>query len=395
MTVRDWATDYDYFDAAFVADPHDVWADLRERCPLAHTDRHGGSWMPTTYDLIAEIAYDTDHFSSRDVGVVGAGENRPLLVAPPITSDPPFHTAARRLLLPAFAPKAIDALEPLTRGVARELLDAIGDAETADAAVDYAQHIPVRVIAHMLGVSAAMEATFTEWIIRVLPSGPTDPDVGIQASREMLQFFRQQVERRRDGGGERDDDLISFLLDARIDGEALTDKHIIGTCMLILVAGIDTTWSSIGSALWHLATHPDDRQRLVDEPSLIPTAVEELLRAYSPVTMARVVEEEIEIGDRRLWPGERVLLPFPAGNRDPAKFDDAAAVTIDRQHNRHFAFGIGIHRCLGSNLARLELRMAIEEWLSRFPDFRLGDGATVQWTGGQVRGPRSIPVTLR
>jgi len=389
----DWATDYEYFDPSFVADPQAVWAELREGCPFAHTERHGGSWLPTTYDLISQVAYDTEHFSSRDVGVVGAGHDLPLLVAPPITSDPPFHTAARRLLLPAFSPKAIDALEPLTRSVTRELLDAIGDADTADAAGDYAQHIPVRVIAHMLGVPASMETTFTDWVIRVLQIGPTKPEVGAQATREILQFFREQVEQRRQERAQ--DDLVSFLLDTQIDGEPLTDKHILGTCLLILVAGIDTTWSSIGSSLWHLATHDEDRQRLVDDPGLIPTAVEEFLRAYAPVTMARIVDKEVSVAGHDLHPGERVLLPFPAGNRDPAKFDGADEVRIDRQHNRHFAFGIGIHRCLGSNLARLELQVAIDEWLARFPDFRLTDDARVEWTGGQVRGPRSIPVTLR
>lgn len=390
----DWSTDYNYFDPTFVADPQAVWSELRDGCPFAHTERHGGSWMPTTYDLIAQIAHDTEHFSSRDVGVVGAGPGFSLLVAPPITSDPPFHTASRRLLLPAFSPKAIADLEPLMRDVARELLDAIGDAATADAAVDYAQHIPVRVIAHMLGVPASMETTFTDWVIRALQIGPTNPEVGAQAGREILQFFREQVEQRRRGECE-EDDLISFLLRAQIDGQPLTDKHILGTCLLILVAGIDTTWSSIGSSLWHLATHEADRHRLDHDPGLIPTAVEEFLRAYGPVTMARIVDKEVDVAGHRLHPGERVLLPFPAGNLDPREFDGADEVRIDRQHNRHFAFGIGIHRCLGSNLARLELRVAIEEWVARFPNFRLADDATVEWTGGQVRGPRRVPVVLR
>ena len=388
---QDWATDYDYFDPAFVTDPHAVWSELRGECPFAHTARHGGSWMPTSYDLIAQIAYDTEHFSSRDVGVAGGGQEIALLEAPPITSDPPFHTDARRLLLPAFSPRPIAALEPMTRRMASELLDAFADRGEADAAIDYAQHIPVRVIAHMLGVPQSMEPTFTDWVVAMLQVGPTDPDVGRQATRATLQFFGEELAKRREQPG---DDLISFLAEARIDGAPLTDRHILGTCLLILVAGIDTTWSSIGSSLWHLATHPTDQQRLIDQPELVPIAVEELLRAYAPVTMARVVDKEVEVNGEHLVPGEKVLLPFPAGNRDPGKFDDPDHVVIDRQRNRHFAFGIGIHRCLGSNLARMELKVAIEEWLARIPSFRLREGATVTWTGGQVRGPRSVPVSF-
>ena len=169
--------------------------------------------------------------------------------------------------------------------------------------------------------------------------------------------------------------------------------HVVrGNVSLMLIAGIDTTWSSIGSALWHLAQHPDDRRRLVEEPALIPTAVEELLRAYSPVTMARIARHDTMIGDREVKEGERVLLSFPAANRDPAVFDRPDEVIIDREVNRHVAFGAGIHRCVGSNLARMEMQVAIEEFLAMIPDFELADPDAVTWAGGQVRGPRNLPI---
>ena len=144
---------------------------------------------------------------------------------------------------------------------------------------------------------------------------------------------------------------------------------------LVLIAGVDTTWSAIGSSLWHLATHPEDRQRLVADPSAMPLAVEELLRAYSPVTMARVVTEDVEFEGCPMKAGDKVLMNFPAANRDPEVFEDADRVVLDRELNRHVAFGSGIHRCAGSNLARMELRVAIEEWLRRIPEFRLAEGA--------------------
>jgi cytochrome P450 len=176
------------------------------------------------------------------------------------------------------------------------------------------------------------------------------------------------------------------------DGNPLADEHVLGSLRLLLIAGIDTTWSAIGSSLWHLAKTPADRERLVKEPELMPLAVEELLRAYSPVTMAREVMKETTISGCPVKPGNMVLLSFPAANRDPAMFPDADKVVIDRKENRHAAFGLGIHRCVGSNLARMEMTVAIEEWLKRIPDFRLDPAGKVTWSEGTVRGPRQLPM---
>lgn len=396
--VEDWATDYDVSDDRYQADPYPIWDQLRPTCPVAHTERLGGSYLPLTWDDIASVAYDTENYSSRDVGVLPAPpEASTTLVAPPITSDPPFHTEARRLLLPFFSPRAVDVLETQTRSIAGELLDAIetrlDDGETvADAAGDYAQHIPVRVITHMLGIPRADEPLFLDWAIDIFQRAAEDPTIGRRATKEILAYFEQQVAERR---ADPSNDLISELLRAELSGAPLTPKHVLGTCFLLLMAGIDTTWSSIGSSLWHLATHPDDRARLVAEPALIPQAIEEFLRAYAPVTMARIATNDTSIGGCPISAGERVLLPFPAGNRDPDKFDRAAEVDIERTRNRHFAFGIGIHRCIGSNLARMELRVAVESWLDRFSEFALAPGVEVRWAGTQVRGPRAIPVHPR
>jgi cytochrome P450 len=176
------------------------------------------------------------------------------------------------------------------------------------------------------------------------------------------------------------------------DGQPLSDAHVQGSLRLLLIAGIDTTWSAIGSALWHLAKTPGDRERLIAEPELMPTAIEEFLRAFAPVTMAREVVKETEIGGCPIKPGNMVLLSFPAANRDPAVFPDADKVVIDRKQNPHAAFGLGIHRCVGSNLARMEMTIAIEQWLKRIPDFRLDPAGKVAWSEGTVRGPRQLPM---
>ncbi len=396
--VEDWASDYDVTDPTYQTDPYPIWDDLRGRCPVGHTERLGGSYLPLTWDHIAAVAYDTENFSSRDVGVLPAPpEASTTLVAPPITSDPPFHTEARRILLPFFSPRAVDSLETQTRDIAAELLDTIerrldAGEVIADAAGDYAQHIPVRVITHMLGIPREDEPTFLDWAIDIFQRAADDPAIGRRATKEILAYFEEQVADRR---ADPRDDLISELLRAELGGAPLTPKHVLGTCFLLLMAGIDTTWSSIGASLWHLATNADDRDRLVAEPELIPQAVEEFLRAYAPVTMARIAVNDTEVGGCPVSAGDRVLLPFPAGNRDPEKFDRPAEVDIDRSRNRHFAFGIGIHRCLGSNLARMEVRVAIEAWLERFGSFALVPGVEVRWAGTQVRGPRDIPVHPR
>ncbi len=391
-TVSDWATDYDIFDPEYVADPYAVWDDLRDRCPVAHTDRYGGSWLPTRMAEVTGIARDIGHFSSREITVVPTDADAEVLPvgSPPIQADPPLHTWTRRLLLPWFSHARIATYEPYTRALCNRLIDGFAGTGTADAAADYAQQIPVRVIGRILGVPDELSDTFTGWVRSILEFA-NDEARRVAARDEAVAYFLGEMERRRGGDG---DDLISTLLRAEVDGEPVSDGIILGMVGLTLIAGADTTWSALGSALWHLATHDGDRGRIVADPSLLPVAVEEFLRAYSPVTMARIVTGDVEVAGCPMRAGDRVLMNFPAANRDPEAFEDADRVVIDRAANRHVAFGAGIHRCAGSNLARMELQVAIEAWLRRIPDFGLADGATVTWAGGQVRGPRSCPVTF-
>jgi cytochrome P450 len=187
------------------------------------------------------------------------------------------------------------------------------------------------------------------------------------------------------------DDLITMLLQT----EGLDPFEVGRTIALLLIAGIDTTWSAIGASIWHLAKTPSDRERLVNEPELLPVAMEELLRAYAPVTMARLVKQDTVWNGCPMKAEEWVLLPFPAANRDPAEWDRPDEVILDREPNRHAAFGLGMHRCAGSHLARMELRVALETWLEAFPVFHLDDPDAVRWSGGQVRGPRTLPVRVK
>ena len=391
--VSDWTTDFDVLEPSFAADPSTVYAELRQAEPFAHTNRWGGSWMPTRYDDVVAIAYDTEHFSSREVGVLpfeGLDHPPP---SPPITSDPPDHTTHRRLILPYFSPRAVDRYEITTRELCRELMATISapGRHHADAALEYAQQIPPRIIADIIGVPREDTERFTEWVRAVLENGALNPEMRLSARQEMLTYFYALLESRKE---HRQDDITSFLLDQEIDGQPLRSGHIVGTITLLLVAGIDTTWSSIGSAILHLATHPEDRRRLIAEPELIDSAVEEFLRAYAPVTMARIAIADVEFQGKQIHAGDRILLTFPAANRDPANFDRPDEVVLDRAHNRHVAFGVGIHRCAGSNLARMEMKVAIQEWLAAVPEFSLDPDGELTFAGGQVRGPRNLPLVF-
>ncbi|WP_448044991.1 cytochrome P450 [Bradyrhizobium liaoningense] len=387
--VTDWTTDWDHLDPAWVGNPYPIWQTLRDRCPVAHTERYKGVYFPTRYADIREVAYNPDRFSSRRV-VVREGEYR--VNSPPITSDPPEHRPMRMVLIPPFTPNAVAKLEPQTRLVCNELIDCIVSQTACDGAVDYAQHIPVRIIAHMLGIPAEDGDQFRSWITMALQEGITNQIALKQAEQEISDYFAGQIAKRRE---QRGDDLVSFLIDARHpSGEPFSDRQVLGALRLLLVAGIDTTWSAIGASLWHLATHPADRERLVREPELIGTAIEEFLRAYAPVTMAREIVDDTELSGCPMRKDEMVMVSFPAANRDPDKFADPHTVRIDRTENPHVAFGLGIHRCIGSNLARMEMRIALEEWLKRIPDFTLDQTRPMTWSEGAVRGPRLLPLVL-
>jgi cytochrome P450 len=392
--VEDWATDFNHLDPEWAADPYSIQDELRERCPIAHSDRFGGVWLPTQYEDIAAIAYDTERFSSRTVVVSTirpALDVAPVGVHPPITSDPPFHHAARKLLLPAFTKAAVAKLEGATRAYCHELIDALGGRSVVDAAGDYAKHIPIPVIANMLGFPPEDGEQFREFVENAVEGVNVPPAERMARKEELFDYILRQV---RDHTVNPRDDLTSYLINAELSGRKLELSHVAGTIALLLIAGVDTTWSAISASLWHLAKTPSDLVRLTADPGLLPVALEEFLRAYAPVTMARLVRDDIHWNGVDMKAEDFVLLSFPAANRDPAFFDRAGEVVIDRENNRHAAFGLGIHRCLGSHLARMELRVALEVWLDRFPSFALADGSTVVWAAGQTRGPRTVRVRV-
>lgn len=393
--VSDWATDFDLSEEHYRADPGPVWKDLHERCPIAHTERNGGLWMATRYGDARELAVMTAELSNRQVSIAQQRPDIDLLadyhshITPPISNDPPEHAPLRRLILPFFTPTAVEEHRAYTEALCNELIDGFIDTGRADAAVDYAQQISPRVIGHMLGIDTSRSEEFTGWVRGMIELGFDDPEVRNHSRKTIMAFFAELIDERRANPG---DDYISQLTQKEVDGKPLTDKQVVNFCVLLLIAGIDTTWSSLGSSLWHLATHEADRQRLANESDLFPTAIEELLRFYAPVSVGRIAMEDVTFNDVTLKRGERLMINYPAACRDAEAFERADEVLLDRKKNRHFAFGVGIHRCAGSNLARMEMDVGLRTWMRRIPEFQLDTSRQVTWAGGQVRGARNVPV---
>lgn len=390
--VENWLTDWDWLDDQWGENAIDIWNSVREQCPVATTERYGRAFMPVTMEGVAAVANDTTNFSSIWVNV--SRPDAPRSPAPPITSDPPDHHGHRRLLLPSFSPKNIEPLEERLRTFCRKLIADLDGVDHADAAVQYSQHIPVHGICIITGMPESDGDLFRDWIHRQFQLAPRDNAVRHSVMVEMTEYVDALLRERLENP---QDDMLTVIANATINGEEVDWGLKVGYVRLLIVAGIDTTWSAIGSGLWHFAQHPAEVARLVaadDDDMLWITATEEVLRYYAPVTMARKVIGETEISGCPVHPGDQMLLTFPAANHDPAAFEDAEVFDIDRAKNRHVAFGLGIHRCVGSNLARLELTVALQEWLRAFPDYSLDTTLPTTWANGQVRGPRSIPVDL-
>ena len=359
--VADPATDYDILDRAYVNAPMPIWDDLRQRCPIAHTDRWGGSWLPTRYQDVQTLAKMVPDLSSISSLVFDLPEefDSELFAGPkgaaPISADPPEQTWTRKALLPHFTPKAAEAQRSYTKDVCTDLIDSFIDQGKCDAASQYSEQITPKVILRVLGVDDDVAQELTDWVKNILNVGLEGTD-WTSYWHLIRTFFAAELRERRSNPR---NDLISSLAQQQANGTTLPEEVAVGMCALQVVAGVDTTWSVISSAIWHFATHPEDQQRIAADPSLWPSAIEELLRFYSPVTAGRNAAKEISYQEVKFEPGDKVLLNFPAANHDPEVFEDPHTFKLDRQANRHIAFGVGIHRCTGANLARMEIDVAL------------------------------------
>lgn len=375
LTEQRQAPTYDFdFHGPALDTIFDDYVEMHARCPVSWSEHYGGFWSIASYDDIHAAEHDWDTYSVAPSMILPSfGTDRPLI---PLDIDPPDLTPYRKTILPFFTPPKMDALLPRTRELARQLLDETTGKEVFDAS-RYSRMLPTMVFSEYCGFPVGDADQFDVWVELIVFARTEDESVARNAANEVYDYFRNLISLRRRSPG---DDVISGLLAADFNGRPLNDEEMLDIYYLLFVAGLETTASTIRSALWHLAQHPTDTARLVADPAAIPAATEEFLRTLSPVqAMARTLRQDTVVGGVTMRAGERVALVFGAANRDPARFECPNEIRLDREHNPHTAFGIGAHRCLGSNLARREVNVALEEFLARYPRFTLASPAP--WHG--------------
>jgi cytochrome P450 len=371
------------------ADPQSIYDMLRENSPILRTEQ-GGTMVSRHEDV--EFALRHAEYFSSDMDAISIGNVRPLI---PLQIDPPEHVKYRRLLDPLFAPKQVALLENDVRKLSNQLIDDFIDKGECEFNSAFAIPLPCTVFLRLLGLPLEELDLFLEFknnIIRPTAKDQQDFErIQAETGQKIYAYFNNVLDEREQ---QPRDDLMSGFLEADVDGHRLTREDILDICYLFLLAGLDTVTASVGCMVAYLARHPEQRQKLVDEPSLIPGAVEELLRWETPVPgVPRVVKKDVELRGERLEAGERVTVLLGSANIDDSEFPEPGKVDFARQANRHLAFGGGVHRCLGSHLARLELRVALEQLHERIPDYSIKPGEEPQYSMG-IRAVEYLPLVF-
>lgn len=339
-----------------------------------------GCWVPRRAEDMRRILQDAETFSSdRQVGFsMLMGESWPLI---PLEIDPPNHAAYRMLINPLFSPKRVAELDADMRVLARSLIKGVLADGGCDFHTAFAAKFPILIFLKLMGWPIEEAPRFVEWVHTLVKS--KDPVVIGATAREIATYLRGRIAERRAAPT---DDFTSYVVAAEIDGRKLTEDEVLGICFLIFIAGLDTVTSALAFQFHHLAKHQADQARLRAEPALIPAAVEELLRAYSTVNLLRAVVRDVEVGGAPMRAGDSVLISTELANLDPEEFADPLKVDFERENNRHMAFASGVHRCVGSHLARQELTIAVQEWLALAPPFSLDQPEKIVMRVGGVFG---------
>jgi cytochrome P450 len=385
----------------FYADPYPTYRALREHEPVKLMPN--GSWFLTRYDDLVSAYKNTKLFSSDK-----KKEFAPKYGASPlfehhttslVFNDPPAHTRVRRLIMGALSPRAIAEMEGDLVALVDGLLDALAAGSKVDLIEDFASAIPIEVIGNLLGVPRDERGPLRDWSLAIL--GALEPVIsaeafarGNAAVKDFLAYLEILVARRRAKPGNPDRDVLTRLIQGENNGERLTEKELLHNCIFLLNAGHETTTNLIGNGLVALSRNPAQKQRLIEHPDLIKTAVEEVLRYESSNQLGnRMTTERIELGGITLAAGTSVTLCIGAANRDPGQFADPETLDIGRTPNRHLAFATGAHQCAGMALARLEGAIAISRVLARFPGYTL-DGEPVRGGRARFRGFLSVPCAV-
>jgi len=377
--------DFDYHnDPEFLADPFAAFDRLRGTRVFWSTS-FGGYWVLTRAEDIREAFQHPELFSNHPVGIP-AGEGWPRKLIPE-ELDPPEHGVYRHILALPFSPGAVVTMAEQVRSVCIGLIDPLVDAGGCEFLDAFARPYPTTIFTGILGIPVEESAKFLAWNYDLLHSYESERRA--QAGANIAGYLTQHIEER---SREPKEDLTSYLLAASVEGRPMTKEEVLDTCFLMFMAGLDTVTAALGFIFRHLAEHPELRRRLVAEPGLVPQAVEELLRFHAFVNPARTVTRDVTFAGVEMKQGDRVLVSTALASRDPEEFTQPTTVDIHRERNHHIAFGAGPHRCVGSHLARRELHVAVNEWLARIPDFRVGEGAEIRAHGGGVMGIDHLPL---
>jgi cytochrome P450 len=379
--------EFDYHTAPeFVADPF-AGFDAARGDRVFYSLAHGGYWVLTRADDIRAAFQRPDLFSSHDFSI-------PTNVFPrtmrPLALDPPDHGKYRQPLTPLFSPPAIARREPELRTICGGLVDGFVPDGSCDLVETLARPFPTTVFVAMLGLPLSEARTFEQRNHTMLHAYD-DPAARKEAGVKILGYLEDLVTRREAEGPDTTDDILSVLLRARVDDRPLDHDELLDYAFMLFIAGLDTVTAMLSFTFQCLGERPDLQRRLVAEPELVPPAVEELLRAHAIVNTARIVTQDVSFAGVEMAAGDKVLLATALASRDEEEFPSATEIVIERQGNRHLAFGAGPHRCLGSHLARLEVRIAIDELLDRIPTFRLAPEPIVAHGGG-VLGIDRLPI---
>ncbi|HEX3547842.1 MAG TPA: cytochrome P450 [Mycobacterium sp.] len=380
-----------YVDQSAVGleEPQPMYKMLRESSPVFRPGPQG----PVVLSRLADIEMAlkrTDLFSS-NMDAVDLGNVRPLI---PLQVDPPEHAKYRRILDPLFTPREMAGREPAVTALVNEMIDGFAGRGECDFHAEFAVPLPCTVFLQLLGLPLDDLDKFLAWKDAVIrPEGVVGPDehrkAAAPAARQIYQYFERAID---DHIANPRDDVLSALIAAVVAGEPLSREELLDICFLFLIAGLDTVTDSLDCFFVYLAKHPDQRRLLVEQPEILPGAIEEMLRWETPVPgVARVAMQDVEVAGCPIGKGERISPLLGAANTDPAEFDDPDVVDFTRNPNRHRAFGGGPHRCLGSHLARLELRVALREFHRRIPDYEIPSGVQLKYTSA-LRSVESLPL---
>lgn len=391
--------DFDVFDVG-LADPEDVFqqrvAELSALGPVVRSSAYGGHWIVTHYREVGEVLRDPERFSSYPNNLVPHGFGKFI----PLEFDPPDHSAYRHVLQPLFNPVRMKALEPQIRDIVSSLIDGFAARGRAEFISEFAHELPARAFLALMGWpidDAPMFTEATDTTLHGVPGGTEEESnaARVAAAAKMMAYFAAVVADRR-GRTAGDADITNSIINSTIEiggvSRQLSDDELCNMFMLLLIAGLHTTQGSLAWSVLHLSANPAERQRIIEQPDAIPAAVEEILRIEAAVSAGRSVTRDTTLGGVHLAAGDQLLLVLAGANRDQREFPSPNEVQVERTPNRHFSFGAGPHRCLGSHLARIELRIAFEELMRRLPDLVPDPEGTVISNSGQVRGVLQLPV---